>query len=356
MTWRAIWQSGSGAVRPDGAAIPPRLFRGTLLAEVDLARLDGNGDPLLQAAVPGASLSLGLKADGRVHGRVSQDGQTGAAACRVGAEAAHGLLRLSWQWDGFNRMSRLTSEHLDAGALRQTETDTAAALGRDLVAALFIGRAGFRHPGLLGMALCDQVLPVATPPGLLPATRILTPKGPRPAAELRAGDLVSTADAGPQPLIWSDGLVLPALGSDRPVRLLAPFFGQGADLVIHSRHRVLVSGPEVEYLFGRDEVLVEARHLVDGRTAVWAGAGVLTRYHGLALERHHLLIADGARVESHFLGRIGADPALAATTLCRDLVGQGGMPIQRSVRRQLGALEAAMLVQARARRCAPLAA
>ena len=66
MTWRAIWQSGSGAVWPDGSAIPPRLFRGTLLAEVDLARLDGNGDPLLQAAVPGASLSLGLKADGRV--------------------------------------------------------------------------------------------------------------------------------------------------------------------------------------------------------------------------------------------------------------------------------------------------
>lgn len=356
MTWLAIWQAGAGAVRPAGTSIPARLFRGTLLAEIDLARLGGQGDPLLHLAASGTGFTLGLQADGRVYGRVSDSGQSGFAACRVGAEAPQGTLRLSWQWDGFNRMSRLTAEHLDAGTLRQSETEGVAPPGREMIAALFVGRAAFRHPGLQWMALADQVTPVAVPPGLAPETRIATPLGPRPVSALQPGDLVTTADAGPQPVVWSGGLCLPAQGSDRPVRLLAPFFGQAGDLVLHPRHRVLLGGPEVEYLFDRDEVLVEARHLVDGRTALQVAEDTLVRYHGVVLEQPHLLIAEGARIESQFLGRIGTDPALASTTLCRDLAARRSLPIHRAVRRQLGALEAAMLVQARARRCAPLAA
>ncbi|MFZ5749620.1 MAG: Hint domain-containing protein [Pseudomonadota bacterium] len=356
MSWRATWSRTAGAVRLGTAELPGLFHRGTLVAEVDLSLLGGNGDPLLDQRIGAQSLTLGLRRDGRLYGRAA-DGPAGVeAACGTGTETAHGTLRATWHWDSFNRRSLITAEHLDSGTLRQSETGGAQVVPRALVTALFTGRRGLRHPGVQWFALSDTIEPVGCPPGLHPQTEVETPEGPRPVASLRAGDRVLTADAGARTVLWSGPLRAPGLGGARPVRLLTPYDRRQKDIILHGQHRIAVSGSEVEYLFGVDEVLVEARHLVDGRTAIDAPSPGIVAWHGIVLERHHLLKVAGARVESQFLGDLGADPDLSALSAYRSLAQARGLPRHRAVRRQLAALEAAMLVQARARRCAPLAA
>jgi hypothetical protein len=63
---------------------------------------------------------------------------------------------------------------------------------------------------------------------------------------------------------------LPAQGSFTPVRLRAPFFGAQGDLLVSGPQAILLAGNDVEYLFGTERVLAEARHLVDGSRACFA--------------------------------------------------------------------------------------
>jgi hypothetical protein len=116
-------------------------------------------------------------------------------------------------------------------------------------------------------------------------------------------------------------------------------------------------GPEVEYLFDADEVLVEARYLVNGQTAVWADSGPVTAWHGILFADHHLIDADGCRMESLFLGGLAAAPDLARTTALGGLVRDGRLPRHRvPVRRELCAFEATALTLNLAQRRSPVAA
>ncbi len=154
-----------------------------------------------------------------------------------------------------------------------------------------------------------------------------TPQGPRPAGAIRAGDLVTTVDAGARPVLWSGRVCLPALGALRPVRLCAPRFGQTRDLWLLPQHRVARSGAAVATLFGTPEVLIEVRHLLDGVTALQPDGAAVMPWHGLLLDDHHLLTADGCRIESLGLGRLTRSPALAATTAPGALAAEGRLPV-----------------------------
>lgn len=141
-------------------------------------------------------------------------------------------------------------------------------------------------------------------------TWIETPQGNRRIEELRVGDRVSTADHGPQPVRWIESSQLgpdqlienPAM---RPVRISAGSLGPGTpkrDLLVSQQHRILISGPKVETLFGAPEVLVAAKHLCS-----WPGIRIdlsdepVTYLH-ILLDQHEILTAEGARAESLFLG------------------------------------------------------
>jgi hypothetical protein len=130
---------------------------------------------------------------------------------------------------------------------------------------------------------------------------VLTPSGSAPAGALRAGDVVLTA-AGPAPLAAVGRIELPMLGAFAPVRLRAPFFGRGADLVIAPGQRVVLSGIEPEYLFGEEEVLVEARHLTDGRTGLRDRRAATIALVRLALHRPGLILADALALEAEAPG------------------------------------------------------
>lgn len=155
-------------------------------------------------------------------------------------------------------------------------------------------------------------------PGTMPIcfaaeTRIATIRGPVPAGDLRAGDRVLTRDNGYRPVRWVGRRHLPAAelvvwDRFRPIRLAAGALGPGwpaQDLVVSPQHRLLVAGAEVRDLTDCDEALVPARQLLSlpGVTLESPEAGV--SYVNLLLDRHEILLAEGAWAESLYTGPVG---------------------------------------------------
>lgn len=137
----------------------------------------------------------------------------------------------------------------------------------------------------------------AQPPGRAPwvgqRTAISTSRGLVPAGHLKPGDRVHTVEDGLVPLLAVHRFDLPNRGSFAPVLLRSPFFGARQDLLVASDQMIALSGVEVEYLFGEDEVLVEAGYMVDGRTALLDHRRAVTNSVSLDFGLPTLISADG---------------------------------------------------------------
>ncbi len=356
MIWHAVATRDGGVTRTGQGDLPATLMRGTLLCEIDPVWTRAAGTPLLHLArrMPAPLLlSLCLDDDGRLH-LVHRQGER-RVAMSVGTDGAQGAghLRVTYHWDVAAALALLTVEDPATGAIRQQVGADPPPFDSCDAMALLDGVAG---AGVLWSALGTGRHPVGVGACFGGATPVATPSGAVPAAHIRAGDAVLT-ESGPQPVLWSGQMTVPACGSYRPIRLVAPYFAAKADLTVPPHARIAVSGPEVEYLFDADEVLVEARRLVNGQTAVWADTGPLATWHGILFGGHHLIHADGCRMESLFLGGLAAAPDLARTTVLGGLVRDGRLPRHRvPVRRELCAFEAATLALSLSQRRSPVAA
>ena len=146
-----------------------------------------------------------------------------------------------------------------------------------------------------------------------PGARLLTPRGLRRVESLRRDDLVITRDNGPQPIRWIGRRTVPGIERFAPIRVAAHVLdGARAPLLVSPQHRFLFTGYKAELLFGCEEVLVAARHLVDGRDVRPVPQAAVTYIHVL-FDRHEIIYADGAATESFHVGDIGlaaiSDPA-----------------------------------------------
>ena len=137
-------------------------------------------------------------------------------------------------------------------------------------------------------------------------TRIDTPRGPVPIEELEAGDLVTTLDHGPQPIRWIGARRVTGRGSNCPVRIRAGALGNMRDLRVSPNHRMLLSGPQAELLFGTSEVLVAAKFLVDDRQVLNDPCDEVEYFHFL-FDGHQIVFAEGAPTESLYPGRVALD-------------------------------------------------
>ncbi|MDW4549359.1 Hint domain-containing protein [Defluviimonas sp. D31] len=360
MTWLALRQMGGQTRRIGKPELPARLDIGTLVLELDLDEIARTRGPVLRLAPrmePQRIFALEATSDGRMHFLRRHGPDVSHLSIGLGRVPVTGQLRISYHWDHRRGRSLLTAENLTSGTIRQHEAAFALPLLAGEIGALFdTDREGQRHSALNWLGLADHWQTVGPTPGLAPRTEIVTADGPRPIATIRPGDLVLTADNGLQPVLWQGGIEVPAIGRFRPVRLIAPYFGLGSDLIVQPSQRIALSGADVEYHFGEDEVLVEARYLVNGETAVWEAEAETSICHGLLLERHALIAAGGVWTESLYLGRIAANPALARTTAPGALAARGALPVHsRPARRELLEFEALELSLARLRRRAPRA-
>jgi len=165
-------------------------------------------------------------------------------------------------------------------------------------------------------------------------TLIGTPDGPVPVETLMPGDMVLTADGRAEVLRWIGSRRVSAgeMRADpglRPVLIAQDALGEGVpsrDLTVSPQHRVLVTGWRAELLFGETEVLVPAKALVNDhgiRTADWSQG---TEYFHLLLDRHEIILTEGAPTESFHPGRytLSALGAAVVADLERHLGGRTG--------------------------------
>lgn len=139
-----------------------------------------------------------------------------------------------------------------------------------------------------------------------PGTMIETPIGPRPVEDLQPGDLVQTRDSGAQEIRWAGhrrmtGARLFAMPRLRPVRILEGALGTdrpNPELLVSPDHQLLVTGKAAQALFNEPEVLVKARHLVNGADVIVEPTRRAVTYHHLLLPRHEILIANGVACDS----------------------------------------------------------
>ena len=305
MAWLAIWDS-SRLIHPKMPIRAPDLSQGVL------------------------TLQARLRAD-RVVATILWQGRTGSAEdFRVihypngTVSVEHGLFRyetparflaagdpfsLHYSWDVLGRTDTLilengeTGDRLVAPVGPQKAPTLSALLPAPMDATVAIDHAG----------IANHFVPPVPLPGLATGAEIDTPDGPRPVEALRPGMLVNTRRNGPQPIRWIGRTEPLARGTTAPIEMRAPYFGLSNDTSVARNQRILLSGTDIEYLFGEDHVLARAGDLVNGRSARLCMTHSTRVYHHILLDDHDCLTAGRCRFESVLLGDIlmaqGKSPA-----------------------------------------------
>ncbi|WP_245624809.1 Hint domain-containing protein [Jannaschia seosinensis] len=153
-------------------------------------------------------------------------------------------------------------------------------------------------------------------------TRITMADGyQHPVETLSAGDRVLTRDHGPQPIRWTGRQTVRAEGADAPVVIARGALNNAEDLVLSPDHRLFIyqrrNSRADTRIGGRAELLVRARHLVDGEN-VWRGEGGHIDYFHLLFDAHEIIYvecipAESLLVSPDVMAGLGED-------LARDLV------------------------------------
>ena len=184
------------------------------------------------------------------------------------------------------------------------------------------------------------------PPCFAAGTLIETPDGPVPVEALRPGDLVLTRDNGAQTVRWAGHRRVSGRGTFAPVRFAPGAWGNARALLVSPQHRMLVTGWRAELYFGADEVLVAAKHLVNGDTIHVAPVDWVD-YHHILFDGHEMVMAEGLVSESFHPGDyiMMADAGVRAELLALfpDLDPMPGKGGRRTAHRVLRGCEATVL-------------
>jgi hypothetical protein len=115
--------------------------------------------------------------------------------------------------------------------------------------------------------------------------------------ELRVGDRVLTRDDGVQAVRWIGQSTVRAVGDFAPIRIAAGALNNENDLVVSPDHRLFIYQRTDEVGVGRSELLIRARHLVNGYTVTVQDGGFVD-YFQLLFDSHQIIYAEGIAAES----------------------------------------------------------
>ena len=115
--------------------------------------------------------------------------------------------------------------------------------------------------------------------------------------DLRPGDMVLTRDDGPRPVRWIGHSTARAVGDFAPVRITAGALHNENDLLVSPDHRLFIYQRSDALGAGRHEVLVRARHLVNGDT-VRRETGGFVDYYQILFDAHQIIYAEGIAAET----------------------------------------------------------
>ena len=113
-----------------------------------------------------------------------------------------------------------------------------------------------------------------------------------PVEDLRVGDMVLTRDDGPQAIRWIGQRTTRAVGGFAPVEIKAGVLNKSNDLIVSPDHRLFIYQRRDELGAGRAEVLVRARHLVNGDTIRMLSGGFVD-YFQMLFDHHQIIFVEG---------------------------------------------------------------
>jgi hypothetical protein len=176
-------------------------------------------------------------------------------------------------------------------------------------------------------------------------TRITLASGAQiPIEDLTVGDRVLTRNEGPKAIRWIGQSTVRATGAFAPIVIKEGTLNNYGDLVVSPDHRLFVYQRSDALGTGHSDLLVKARHLVDGRN-VTVRAGGFVDYFQLLFDRHQIIYAEGIAAESMLLDT-RTKPALPPDLLeqLREVMpdhgtGAAGFDVQKAVLDRPDAIE-----------------
>lgn len=138
--------------------------------------------------------------------------------------------------------------------------------------------------------------------------------------DLQIGDRVLTRDDGPQDIRWIGQSTTRAVGDFAPIRIAAGVLHNTGDLIVSPEHRLFIYQRSDELGVGRSELLIRARHLVNGTTITRQDGGFV-EYFQLLFDAHQIIYAEGIAAETLLLDE-RTRPALPSDLA--DTLAQGG--------------------------------
>lgn len=169
-----------------------------------------------------------------------------------------------------------------------------------------------------------------------PGTQITVPHGSRAVETLCVGDVVQTLDDGAQPIRMILRNQFRAQGDFAPIRFEKGAIGNPVPLTVSPQHRMLITGWQAQLYCGQDEVLVAAKHLVNGRDITRVEGGMADYIH-LVFDCHQIVFGGGVPSESYFPGgsEVPSDPAtlreLRAIFPMLETISEHEIPMARPV-------------------------
>ncbi|MDT8329107.1 MAG: Hint domain-containing protein, partial [Roseovarius sp.] len=119
----------------------------------------------------------------------------------------------------------------------------------------------------------------------------------RRVEDLALGDMVLTRDDGAQAIRWIGQSTVRAVGDFAPIRIRAGALHNENDLLVSPDHRLFIYQRSDALGAGRHEVLVRARHLVNGDSVLRESGGFVD-YFQILFDAHQIIYAEGIAAET----------------------------------------------------------
>jgi len=115
--------------------------------------------------------------------------------------------------------------------------------------------------------------------------------------DLKVADKLLTRDDGAQKIRWIGQTTVRAVGDYAPIKIKAGTLNNDHDLIVSPDHRLFVYQRSDELGAGRSELLVKARHLVNGDSVTLMQGGFVD-YFQLLFDSHQIIYAEGIAAET----------------------------------------------------------
>ncbi|WP_299370178.1 Hint domain-containing protein [uncultured Tateyamaria sp.] len=118
-----------------------------------------------------------------------------------------------------------------------------------------------------------------------------------PIEDLTIGDRILTRNDGVQEVRWIGQSTVRAVGDFAPICIRAGTLNNDRDLIVSPDHRLFIYQRKDRLGAGRSELLIKARHLVNGDSVVVQDGGFVD-YFELLFDTHQIIYAEGIAAES----------------------------------------------------------